>query len=106
MSTASKKTALITGCSKGGIGDALAQEFHRKGIRVLATARNPSKLEHFKELGIETLQLDVEDSASIKAAAEAAGELTNGKLDFLVNNSGMGEFPILLLSVFIEGHAG
>lgn len=87
-----KKTVLITGCSKGGIGDALAQEFHRNGIRVLATGRNLSKLEHLKGLGIETLQLDVEDSESIKAAAKAVDEITGGKLDFLVNNSGMGEF--------------
>ena len=90
MSTAPKKTALITGCSKGGLGDALAQEFHRNGIRVLATARNTSKTKHLKGLGIETLQLDVEDTESIKAAAKAAGELSGGQLDFLVNNSGMG----------------
>lgn len=89
---APKRTALITGCSKGGIGDALAQEFHRNGVRVLATGRNLSKLEHLKGLGIETLQLDVEDSHSIKTAAKAAGELIGGKLDFLVNNAGMGEF--------------
>ena len=91
MSTAPKKTVLITGCSKGGIGDALAQEFHRKGIRVFATGRSPSKLEHFKALNLETLPLDVEDSDSIKAASKAVSELTGGKLDFLVNNSGMGK---------------
>lgn len=93
MSKAPKKTALITGCSKGGLGDALAREFHSKGIRVLATARNLSRIEHFKELGIETLKLDVEDSESIKAAAKAVEELTGGKLDFLLNNSGMGKLP-------------
>lgn len=91
MSTISQRTVLITGCSKGGIGDALAQEFHRRGIRVLATGRNLSKLEHLKDFGIDTLALDVEDSESIKAAARAASELTGGKLDFLVNNSGMGQ---------------
>lgn len=86
-----KRTALITGCSKGGAGDALAQEFHRNGIRALATGRDLSKLEHLKGLGIETLQLDVEDSESIKAAAKAVAKMTGGKLDFLVNNAGMGE---------------
>ena len=93
MSTTSKKTVLITGCSKGGIGDALAQEFHHRGIRVLATGRNLSKLEHLRDFGIDTLPLDVEDSESIKAAVKAASELTDGKLDFLVNNSGMGKSP-------------
>ena len=110
MPTDSRKTALVTGCSKGGIGDALAREFHAKGVRVLATGRNLSKLEHFNALGIETLQLDVENSESIKAAAKAASDLTGGKLDYLVNNSGMGELvppsrPRSALLFAHDGHA-
>lgn len=38
-STATQKVALITGCSDGGIGHALALELHNRGWRVFATAR-------------------------------------------------------------------
>jgi 1-acylglycerone phosphate reductase len=84
------KTVLITGCSEGGIGDALAQVFHRKGLRVFATARNLSKIEHLKKMGLETLPLDVTDAASIKAVVESIKSITGGTLDILVNNSGAG----------------
>jgi 1-acylglycerone phosphate reductase len=87
------KLALITGCSKGGIGDALAQEFHSKGVRVFATARNLEKIEHLKKLGLDVLQLDVTSTESIRQAVAAVERETNGKLDFLVNNAGMGRHP-------------
>lgn len=86
----SQKTVLITGCSEGGIGDALAQSFHRRGLRVFATARNILKIEHLKKLGLDTLPLDVTDATSIKAAVERVKLETGGTLDFLVNNSGAG----------------
>jgi len=88
---AQPKTVLITGTSKGGIGDALAREFHARGLRVLATARNLAKVAHLRALGIETLALDVEDAASVREAVAAVADLTNGRgLDILVNNAGMG----------------
>ena len=90
MTTSTKRTALVTGCSEGGIGDAIAQELHRRGIRVLATGRNLEKLSHLKDLGIEIVQLDVESSVSIKEAADTVNTFTGGRLDFLVNNSGAG----------------
>ncbi len=85
------KSALITGCSKGGIGDALAQEFHKNVVRVFATARNMVKVEHLKVLGIEVLQLDVLSPESIQMAAAEVLKATGGELDFLVNNAGGGE---------------
>lgn len=85
-----QKTVLITGCSEGGIGDALAKTFHAKGLRVFATARNLAKVQHLKAMGMEILPLDVIDEASIKAIVESVKTLTGGTLDFLVNNSGMG----------------
>lgn len=90
----SQKTVLVTGTSKGGLGDYLAREFHKRGLRVFATARSPSKVQHLKELGIEIILLEVKDSESIKNAAAQVSDLTDGKLDFLVNNSGLGMLQV------------
>lgn len=90
MTKTSRKTVLITGTSKGGIGDALAQEFHRKGLRVIATARNLNKVQHLKDMGLEVLALDVVNDASIREAVKSVSALTGGKLDVLVNNAGSG----------------
>jgi NAD(P)-dependent dehydrogenase (short-subunit alcohol dehydrogenase family) len=87
------KTVLITGCSAGGIGDALAKAFHKKGLRVFATARNLAKVEQLKALGLEVIQLDVVDDESIRQAVEKVKAATGGTLDFLVNNSGGGKLP-------------
>ena len=78
-----KRTVLITGCSDGGIGAALATAFHEAGLHVYATARNPSKMEQLASLGIETLTLDVQSESSIAACV---GSLSG--LDILVNNAG------------------
>src|ERR1700712_4043024 len=82
MST-SKQTVLITGCSDGGLGAALAIAFHEAGLHVYATARNPSKLEEVKSHGIETLTLDVLSDSSIAACVAKLSQL-----DILVNNAG------------------
>jgi NADP-dependent 3-hydroxy acid dehydrogenase YdfG len=86
------ETALITGCSKGGIGDALAQEFYHKGVRVFATARDLSKIQHLKSIGLEILPLDVTSEESIQDAVKYIQKETGGKLNYLVNNAGMGRF--------------
>lgn len=83
-----RKSVLITGCSAGGIGDALAQSFHSHGFRVFATARNLSKVAHLKELGIDVIELDVTNEESVKKAAETVSAATQKTLDVLVNNSG------------------
>jgi 1-acylglycerone phosphate reductase len=87
----SKKTVLITGASTGGIGDALALEFHIRGLRVFATARSLEKIQHLKELGMEVWTLDVTSQESINETAIKVRELTSGSLDFLVNNAGVGQ---------------
>jgi 1-acylglycerone phosphate reductase len=84
------QTVLITGCSEGGIGDALAQEFHRRGLKVFASARNLKKMNHLVEMGIQTLELDVTQSASILAAVEIVKKASGGSLDYLINNAGTG----------------
>lgn len=87
----SQKTVLITGCSEGGIGAALAAEFHRRGCRVFATARDVSRMESLAKSrpGLETLALDVTSDESISAAAAVVAGATGGSLDMLVNNAGV-----------------
>ncbi|KAK3943424.1 acylglycerone-phosphate reductase [Diplogelasinospora grovesii] len=83
-----QKTVLITGCTPGGIGHALAMEFHAKGVHVIATARNTAVLSEMADLGMSTLALDVTKTDSIRACHAEVGKITGGKLDFLVNNAG------------------
>lgn len=81
--SATKRTVLITGCSDGGMGAALAVAFHNAGLHVYATARNPAKMQRLAALGIATLALDVESAASVAACATQVPAL-----DMLVNNAG------------------
>ncbi|KAJ7454966.1 NAD(P)-binding protein [Mycena galericulata] len=84
------RSVLITGCSPGGIGHALAKEYHSKGLRVIATARKPAALTDLAVLGLETLELDVTKIESVKAVREQVEAMTGGTLDILVNNAGQG----------------
>lgn len=87
----STKSILVTGCSAGGIGDALALALARQGHHVFATARNPSKVpEALSSLSTVTvLKLDVLSAESVTEAAKAVTESGQG-LDVLVNNAGCG----------------
>ncbi|KAL2803214.1 hypothetical protein BJX63DRAFT_78256 [Aspergillus granulosus] len=84
-----RKSVLITGCSPGGIGNALAREFQRHGLRVFATARDAKSLEDLAALGVETLSLTVDDEDSVQLCfAEVERRLGDKGLDYLVNNAG------------------
>ncbi|EFQ35403.1 short chain dehydrogenase [Colletotrichum graminicola] len=76
------RSVLITGCSDGGLGAALAMAFHSAGLHVYATARDISKMKNLAASGIETLELDVTSPSSI---ASCVGKLPS--LDILVNNA-------------------
>ena len=83
------KTVLITGCSAGGIGSALAEEFQKRGLHVFATARNVAKMTHLEALAnVTILQLDPTSQQSCQAAAEAVKSHGDGTLDYLINNAG------------------
>jgi 1-acylglycerone phosphate reductase len=94
MST-SKQSVLITGCSDGGMGAALAIAFHEAGLHVYATARNPARMTEMVSHGIETLILDVQSDSSIAACVKKISSL-----DILVNNAGASySMPISDMSI-------
>lgn len=67
----------------------MAREFHKKGLRVFATARKAASLTDLAALDIETFSLEVTQPASISALADEITALTAGRgLDYLVNNAG------------------
>ena len=95
----SNKWALITGVSTGGLGDALAKELLSHNINVIITGIQLSHLDYFShncEAGVEKLQMDVTDAASISSAVQAVTQLTGDRLDILVNNAGYGYMMPLL----------
>ena len=81
-----QRTILITGCSSG-IGYHCAHALHeRGGWRVFATCRRQEDADRLAGEGLETLRLDLSDSASIAAGVEEVLKRTGGKLDALFNN--------------------
>lgn len=87
--SASKKYVLITGCSPGGIGHAIATEFQRNGYHVIGTARRTEVLQELRSTGMTVVALDVCDKASIDKCKQEVAQLTGGTLDILVNNAGV-----------------
>lgn len=82
---------LITGSSTG-FGRALAEAALAQGDRVIATARNVSKiqdLEHQYPQTAKAICLDVTDRATIQTAVQS-GSAAFGRIDVLVNNAGYG----------------
>ncbi|KAK7060030.1 short chain dehydrogenase reductase [Favolaschia claudopus] len=84
----SKRTVLITGCTDGSIGAALAKEYHSRGLLVFASSRRVDTMKELASLGIATLALDVTNTNSIRSVRDIISTETGGRLDILVNNAG------------------
>jgi short-subunit dehydrogenase len=81
---------LITGCSSG-IGLSAAEILSKKGYRVFATARKEADVKNLQALGLESFQMDINDSGSIHRTVSDILDKTNGTLDALFNNAGFGQ---------------
>lgn len=80
---------LITGSSRG-LGHALVEAALERGNSVVATARQPERLQDFVAAHaheVLALPLDVTDAGAVKAAIRAGVERF-GRIDVVVNNAG------------------
>ena len=84
------KSILITGCSTG-IGLCVAQGLQDRGYRVFATARKKEDVNKLNTMGLESLQLDLDDSQSIQTAVQEILKRTDGTLYALFNNGAYGQ---------------
>jgi 1-acylglycerone phosphate reductase len=92
-----KPTVLITGCSEGGFGYALAKSFADQGFFVFATARDTSRVASLSDRDdVEVLSLDVTSQESIRRCVAHVSDKAGGRLDVLVNNAGSGALQPLL----------
>jgi NAD(P)-dependent dehydrogenase (short-subunit alcohol dehydrogenase family) len=86
------KVWLVTG-SASGLGLSVAKAVLASGDRLVATARDPQKLEDLLEKyrdQVRTSPLDVADEDAAKAAVQVA-VAAFGRLDVVVNNAGYGD---------------
>jgi 1-acylglycerone phosphate reductase len=60
---------------------------------MFAAARDSSKIQHLKAMGLDALQLDVTSEDSIPNVVKCIESENGAKLDYLVNNAGMGKQP-------------
>ncbi|MGH6942285.1 SDR family NAD(P)-dependent oxidoreductase [Hypericibacter sp.] len=82
------RVAIVTGASSG-IGKASATLLCRRGARVLAVARDETKLRALaKESGAEPFAISLDNAAACEAVVAAARKL--GPIAILVNNAGRG----------------
>ena len=87
MSSQSSRVWLITGCSSG-FGQEIAKAALSHGDRVVATARDPTKLKGLESHGATTSALDVlADDEKLKIVVSNILEKV-GHIDILVNNAG------------------
>jgi len=91
-----EKIALVTG-SSSGIGYETALALARDGYQTFASMRDTTKGEDMRKisekenLGINIIELDVDDESSIVSAIKKV--MSDGKrIDILVNNAGYGQF--------------
>jgi NAD(P)-dependent dehydrogenase (short-subunit alcohol dehydrogenase family) len=82
------RITLITGGTRG-LGHESARRLREAGHQVYIGARSPEAgADVAGELGVQWVQLDVTDDASVRAAA-AEIERREGRLDVLINNAGI-----------------
>ncbi|MFA7240536.1 MAG: SDR family oxidoreductase [Sulfuricellaceae bacterium] len=85
-----QRSILITGCSSG-IGQCVAEGLAARGYRVFATARREEDVKELQARGLESLPLDLANSASIRQALAEILARSGGTLHALFNNGAYGQ---------------
>lgn len=99
MNLLNNKTALITGGAKG-IGEAVVRAFVLNGAKVVFTYHSSSAqaeqlVQELGEENVKAIQCDGTKSEAVQSSVKAAHEFL-GKIDILVNNSGITKDNLLL----------
>ncbi|MEM9428312.1 MAG: SDR family oxidoreductase [Pseudomonadota bacterium] len=84
---------LITGASSG-FGELIVADLVGAGHSVVGSmrdieGRNAAAAEAFKAMGVEVVEIDVTDEASVEAGVAQAAQIL-GEIDTLINNAGVG----------------
>jgi NADP-dependent 3-hydroxy acid dehydrogenase YdfG len=96
----SGKVALITGAS-AGIGQACARLLAQEGARLVLTARRQERLDQLKQeaekLGTKAISVvgDAREESTAIKTVEAATQ-SFGRIDILINNTGVGNYKNLV----------
>jgi NAD(P)-dependent dehydrogenase (short-subunit alcohol dehydrogenase family) len=83
----SPRIVLITGCTKGGMGFYLAEEFAKKGCIVYASARRLDSMKELTHDNIRRVVLDVTSDEGVLNVVQKILE-KEGRTDILVSNAG------------------
>ncbi|KAF3039684.1 hypothetical protein E8E12_001092 [Didymella heteroderae] len=77
---------LVTGCTSG-FGSQFVHSLLARGDKVIATARDHSKVQHLEQAGVTTFQLDITDNQQAINTIISKALAVHGRIDVLVNNA-------------------
>ncbi|KAH8106325.1 NAD-binding protein [Cristinia sonorae] len=84
----SQKVVLVTGCTTGGIGYHIANEFGKAGCKTYASSRRVETMDYSHNPNVKTIALDVTSDESVNGVIKYILD-EEGKIDIVVCNAGL-----------------